>query len=184
MKNTPTPAQVQAAREGDEKALAAIITYFMPTLTYQAHRATRPGLDFDDAVQEGIIGLFRAIKTYRCGQDASFTTYANVCLRNSIASAQKAAGRRKHAPLNYSVPIPENQSIPGPEETAIASEQVALALRMVHDRLSPLEIRVLGCYLEGLSYNQIAKRLGKTPKSVENALARARRKLQQPLQPV
>lgn len=177
MDTSITPAQLQAARNGDETALAAILAREMPVIRRMARKAVRPGLDFDDAVQEGIIGLFSAIENYEENREVNFGTYAGVCVHNAILSARKAAGRKKHAPLNYSVPIPENQSTPGPEESAIASEQLALAMELARTRLSALEMTVLALHLEGLSYEQIAHTLGRTTKAVENALVRARRKL-------
>lgn len=177
MREAPTAAQLEAAKQGSEADLAAIIAYEMPVIRRLARRVVGPGLDFDDAVQEGIIGLFSAIEHYHPGQSAAFPTYAAVCIRNAIFSAKKAAGRKKHAPLNQSVPLQEDQSTPGPEEQAIASEQVTAALNKAQTLLSPLEKEVLQLYLAGYSHRQIAARISKSEKAVENALARIRRKL-------
>lgn len=177
MKEPVTQDELEAARSGDEAALAFIITRHMPFIRKFAHKAVRPGLDFEDAVQEGIIGLFSAIENYEVSRDVTFNTYSSVCIHNAILSAQKAAGRKKHSPLNYSVPIPENQSIPGPEDSTIASEQVSLAMEKIKNKLSSTEKTVLALFLDGFSYEEIARTLGKTQKSVENSLTRARRKL-------
>ena len=177
MKKQTNNAELLAAKKQDEAALAAIIARHMVVIRYFARRAVSPGLDFDDALQEGLIGLFRAIEQYDKDQGASFSTYANVCIRNAVFAAQKAAARKKHAPLNHSIPIPEEQSIPGPEEQAISNEQLSLTMEKVHTRLSPLEKQVLRYYLNGLSYQEIGLQLGKSPKAIDNALSRLRRKL-------
>lgn len=169
--------EVEEARAGNETALAAIIARQMPLIQRLARRAARPGLDYEDAVQEGLISLFSAIESYQRGREASFPTYAAVCVRNGILSAQRAAGRKKHAPLNQSVPLSEEQSIPGPEEEAIANEAMRLTMAKVQRRLSPLERSVLRLRLEGRSYAEMARILKRPEKSVENALVRARGKL-------
>lgn len=172
-----TYAEIEAARGGSEPALASIIARRMNLIRRLASRAATPGLDFEDAVQEGLIGLFQAIESYRTGKNASFSTYSAICIQNAIASARKSAGRKKHAPLNQSVPLSEQQSIPGPEEQAILNEQVSITMSRMRTRLSSLERAVIRMALAGDSRGEIARRLGLSPKSVENALLRARRKL-------
>lgn len=177
MNKATDSATLRAARNGDEQALAAIIAKEMPVIRWFARRAVRPGLDFDDAVQEGLIGLFRAIEVFDTKKEASFSTYASVCIKNAVVSAGKSASRLKHSPLNHSVPIPEEQSIPGPEEQTIANEQVSLTLEKARTQLSPLEKNVLRYFLDGFSYQEIGEKLAITPKAVDNALVRLRRKL-------
>ncbi len=177
MRETLGIQEIQAAKGGNEQALAAVIAHTMPLIRRLARRAVRPGLDFDDAVQEGLIGLFAAIEHYRTEGETSFYSYAAVCVGNAISSAQKAAGRKKHQPLNQSVPLSETQSVPGPEEQAIASEQVKLTLEKARTNLSPFERRVLRLRMNGFSGAEIAARTGRGEKSVENALRRARDKL-------
>ncbi|NLW79663.1 MAG: sigma-70 family RNA polymerase sigma factor [Ruminococcaceae bacterium] len=177
MREPTTRAELEAARQGGDAELAAIITRFMPAIRRVARRAAGPGLDFDDAVQEGLIGLFFAIQNWREGRGAAFNTYAITCIQNAVLSARRAAGRKKHAPLNQSVPLGDAPAVPGPEDAAIANEQVGLALARARTLLSPLEKTILRLYLDGLSYREIALRIGKTPKTVDNALARVRRKL-------
>ncbi len=174
---TLTPQTLAKARAGQEAAVAAVLTHMMPLLRRLAARAVRPGLEFDDALQEGIIGLFGAIKTYRPTGGASFETYAAVCMRNAITAACRAAGRKKNAPLNQSLPLEEAAPAPGPEELAIRREQLEAAASDIRTRLSPFERKVLAAHLAGGSYRQIARQLGCTPKAVENALGRLRRKL-------
>lgn len=177
MKEAVLAREIAEARSGNEPALAAVIAQYMPLIQRLARRAARPGLEYDDAVQEGLIGLFAAIENYQDGKGAAFPTYAAVCVRNAILSAQKAAGRKKHAPLNHSVPLSERQSIPGPEEQTIAHETVSIALAKARRDLSQLEKSVLRLTLDGESQSEIARRLDRPVKSVENALRRARSKL-------
>lgn len=167
------------AQQGDQSALAAILAHTMPVVRRAAAVAVCPGLEFDDAVQEGIIGLFNAIRTYNAEKGIAFDTYAGTCVQNAVLSARRKAGRNKHNPLNNSVPLSEDQtsSSPGPEELAIRQEDYAFAMQAIQSRLSLLEQDVLDLFLQGLTYAQIAKRLGRTPKTVENALFRLRRKL-------
>lgn len=177
MKESISTELLALARGKNESAVAAIIAQLMPTIRYYAGLAVQPGLDFDDAVQEGLIGLFGAIQTFSTSGSASFRTYASVCIQNSITSAGRAASRKKHGPLNFSVPIPAGQSIPGPEEQAIAHEEISSTLAKARTQLSSLERQVLALYLDGFSYGEIAEKVGKTSKAVENALQRVRRKL-------
>lgn len=177
MKKQTNSEELLAAKQQEEVALAAIIARHLGAIRYFARKATAPGLEFDDAVQEGLIGLFRAIEQYDKTKGASFATYANVCIRNAIFAAYKAANRRKHAPLNQSVPIPAGQSTPGPEEDAILHELFSSTMEKLKTRLSPFEKQVLQYHIQGLSYKEIAYKVGKSPKAIDNALARLRRKL-------
>ena len=162
------------AQQGDENALAALIARMMPAIRKGAAECTAPGLDFDDAVQEGLIGLFHAVRGFDPAAGQTFTAYAAACIR-------RAALRKKHAPLNYSVPLPaaeeSTDTRPGPEELAIFGEQYADALRRMQTELSALERTVLMAGLEGRTPAQTARELGLPAKNVANALARARRKL-------
>ena len=177
MKEAATLSQIKAARRGSEAAFGALLLREMPVVKYFARLATCSYLDYDDAVQEGLIGLFAAINRYETGQGASFETFAAACIRNSVLAARRSAARKKHAPLNQSVPLSEAQSIPGPEESAIAHEEVSLALQKARSVLSPFEKRVLLYHLDGYSYTEIAKRMAVEKKAVDNALTRLRRKL-------
>ena len=168
---------IEQARAGDEQALAGLIARKMPEIRNLAAKAVQPGLDFDDAVQEGIIGVFSAIGTFSAQRGASFSTYAGVCIQNAITSAARAAGRNKHAPLNTSVPYNETESTPGPEELLVQSERYSQTMQSIGTRLSGLEKQVLLLFLDGSSYGAIAKRLSISEKAVDNALQRVRAKL-------
>ena len=170
--------RVRSARGGDEAALAALIAKFMPVIRRFARAAVCPGLDFDDAVQEGYIGLFHAVKSFEEeGGQASFSTYATVCIRNAVVAARRAAGRKKHHTLSGALPLDEQVTAPGPEELAILKEQVHEAVKSIDTELSSFEKKALLLSLRGQSYTEIATELSKTPKAVDNALVRVRRKL-------
>lgn len=172
-----TPAQLQLARLGDETTQAAVITHFMPVIRRMASANAVQGLEREDAEQEGLIALFHAIDTYREGSAASFTTYAITCIRNGIADARIRAGRKKHQPLNQSVPLDEAQTTPSPEEQAVSREEYRTTVRLIRTGLSCVERQVLLLYLDGASYQAIARTLGISAKAVDNALRRVRTKL-------
>ena len=140
------------AQQGDENALAALIARMMPAIRKGAAECTAPGLDFDDAVQEGLIGLFHAVRGFDPAAGQTFTAYAAACIRHAQQDARRAALRKKHAPLNYSVPLPaaeeSTDTRPGPEELAIFGEQYADTLRRMQTELSALERTVLMAGLE------------------------------------
>lgn len=167
------------AQQGEEAALAALIARMMPAIRKGAAAYRAPGLDFEDAVQEGLIGLFQAVRGYRHNAGTAFSTYAAACIHHAQQDAQRAALRKKHAPLNFSVPLPDAENLPqpGPEELAIAGERYAATLQRMQTDLSALERRALVASLHGQSVAHTAQELGVTPKAVANALARARRKL-------
>lgn len=168
---------LQRARQGEEAALASLIARMMPAIRSGAAACVCPGLDFEDAVQEGLIGLFNAVRSYEETQGTAFVAYAAACIANAQQDSRRAAMRKKHAPLNYSVPLPEDTTAPGPEELAIARESYADVLDRMGRMLSELERSALLASLEGCSAEQVAERLGRSRKTVENALARARKKL-------
>lgn len=128
-------------------------------------------------MQEGLIGLFHAVRSYRADKKVPFTAYAAACIANAQQDARRSATRKKHAPLNNSVPLLENSAAPGPEELAIANERCAAVLERINTQLSPLERGSLLASLEGHTAAQTAQLLHCTPKAVENALMRARKKL-------
>lgn len=165
------------AQQGEETAIAALIARMMPAIRKGAAACTVPGLDFEDAVQEGLIGLFNAVRSYDETHGAPFAGYAAACIVHAQQDARRTALRKKHAPLNDSIPLPEDTASPGPEELAIAREDYADARERMASLLSPLERQVLLASLEGVEMSKLSLRLGRPQKSVENALARARRKL-------
>lgn len=149
------------------------------------------GAETEDLTQEGMIGLFKAIRDYEPDKGASFFTFATHCVRNQIKTAISASNRKKHTPLNTYISIYAESTEDGlslveleadksdcnPEELIIAREQKSDLMNKIESELSKYEKKVIDLYLEGLSYADIADKLGKTEKSIDNALFRIRGKL-------
>ena len=156
------------------------------------------GADREDLIQEGMIGLFKAIRDYDTGRDASFFTFADLCVSRQMYTAVQAAGRQKHAPLNTYVSLyagsSEQDGFGGgedfelidsvvsrsernPEELLIDKENVELLEKVMEKELSSFEKQVLDLYITGMSYSQIAKVLSRDEKSTDNALQRLKSKL-------
>ena len=142
------------------------------------------GGDNEDLLQEGMFGLLKAIREYDAARDASFYTFAGTCIRNRLYSVLKAASSGKHSPLNQSVPLNPSffDANPAfaqvdPEVLLIDREKAASLLQSTRKQLSEFEVKILGYYLDGLTCREIAETVGKSPKSVDNAVQRIRRKV-------
>lgn len=142
------------------------------------------GGDSEDLLQEGMIGLIKAMREFRPDREAGFQTFAEVCIRSRLCSVIRASRAGKHSPLNESVPLnaflldaqPQYSQL-DPEDLLIDREKAAALLDQVRSQLSELEIRVLDLYLDGCSCGEIAATVGKPYKSVDNAVQRIRRKI-------
>ena len=182
------------AGEGDRNAEELLVTRY----TRLARKIARPyfliGGDSEDLTQEGMIGLMRAIREYSPERAASFRTFAERCIRSRLSSALRDADRDKHAPLNRSVPLdtpffdPDSYTSGAqqlasrdPEDLLIDRERARSLLSGVRKQLSEFEAKILGYYLDGLSCREIAETAGISPKSVDNAVRRVRRKTAQQL---
>ena len=180
------------AASGDRVAEEALVKRHNRLVRICARPYFLAGGDSEDLIQEGMIGLLSAIRGFDPGRDASFRTYAEVCIRNRLRSAIKAAARDKHAPLNRSVsfgnplfdgnPEPyaygtDHQRVENPEDVVIGREEHQDRMKALTSQLSGFEKEVLSLYLGGLSYTEIATQVGKPPKSVDNAVQRIRRKV-------
>ena len=170
------------ASSGDRSAEETLVLRYMRF----ARACSRPyflvGGDSEDLLQEAMVGLLKAIREYDGTRDASFRTFAEICVKNRIRSAVTAASRDKHAPLNHSVPMEEQPLLESvyesdPEELFINKEEEAERLNSLNRKLSPLEQRILSLYLHGFSYREIGEQVGRTDKSVDNAVQRIRRKV-------
>ena len=143
------------------------------------------GGDTDDLIQEGMIGLFKAVQDYRPDREASFQTFASLCIERQLYSAVKNSTRQKHIPLNSYVSLSEEAetgSLEGlwsenPEALIIDRENTRLLEKQISQTLSPMENKVLDYYLKGYSYVQIAELMNKQSKSIDNALQRIRGKI-------
>lgn len=177
-----------------------IMDYLMEKYKNLVRRKARAlyliGGDGDDLIQEGMIGLFKAVRDYDSGRDASFFTFADLCISRQMYTAVQASGRQKHAPLNSYISLyghvasgseqgEEAQLLNllsskaelSPEEMMIDKENVKSLEQTIERELSTFEKQVLDLYLTGMSYVQIAKVLGRDGKSADNALQRIKGKL-------
>lgn len=155
------------------------------------------GGDGEDLIQEGMLGLLSAIREFDGDMNASFRTYAEICVKRRIYSAIKMASRKKHEPLNEMVSLDDvlsdesrsGASVPGgafrriPEEQVLAQESADEIIQTYSRCLSKFEAKILELYLTGLSYADIAEQCGRQEKSVDNAVQRIRRKLARTLTP-
>ena len=172
------------AKEGSETAEEILIEKYKGLVRMKAKAYFIVGQDEEDVIQEGMIGLFKSIKAFDENRDASFKTFASTCINNQIFSAIKKAERIKNMPLNESVPMNEEL-----KETLVASEltepEKLLLQREIFDHFqknndkifSELELKVLSEKMKGLNYKEIAEKLGKTPKSIDNSLQRIKKKI-------
>lgn len=191
---------VKRAASGDRIALEYIMSKYKNFVRVKAKSYFLIGADKDDILQEGMIGLYKAIRDFDESKAHSFRAFAEVCITRQIITAIKTATRQKHIPLNtyvsLSKPIYDEESertlldiitanmITNPEELIISKEELKNIENKINSLLSSLEQEVLGLYLNGKSYQEIADIIGKEPKSIDNALQRVKRKLEKHLENV
>ena len=145
------------------------------------------GGDTDDLIQEGMIGLFKAVRDFQPGREATFATFARMCIDRQIYSAIQNSNRQKHLPLNSYVSLNQEDesspiwelSVENPEEIIIDQETTRDLQQKISDYLSPMENKVLDLYLKGEGCVEIGRILGKSPKSIDNALQRIRAKIRE-----
>lgn len=190
-------ALLKQAQQGDGDAITLLLEKYKSMVRALARPLFLMDGEQDDLVQEGMIGLFKAIQTYDQAKGAAFESFANTCIRGQLYTAVKKSNRKKNQPLNsyislYSVEngeensdkdsafvvdknIPDWQS--NPERIVVGREQQRDIQQRLYGRLSKMEIRVLELFLQGLTYQEIAAKLEKKPKSIDNALQRIRGKI-------
>jgi RNA polymerase sporulation-specific sigma factor len=189
---------IQEAKAGSEKALEYLINKYKSFVRAKARTYFLIGADREDIIQEGMIGLFKAIRDYKGDKLSSFRAFAELCITRQIITAIKTATRQKHIPLNSYVslnkPIFDEESdrtlmdviseenISDPEELVINREEFLGIENKMGEILSSLEWEVLTSYLEGKSYQEIAEDLDRHVKSIDNALQRVKRKLEKYLE--
>lgn len=185
---------VEFAREGSTVALEYLITKYKNFVRAKARSYFLIGADREDIIQEGMIGLYKAIRDFRSDKLSSFRAFAELCITRQIITAIKTATRQKHIPLNSYVslnkPIYDEDSdrtlldvisgskVTDPEELIISREEFGDIEEKMGEILSDLEWRVLMAYLDGKSYQEIATELSRHVKSIDNALQRVKRKLE------
>ena len=187
-------ALTQLAIQGNRQAEELLVSRYHQLVRACARPFFLVGGDSEDLIQEGMVGLIKAFREYKPEREASFRTYAEVCIRNRLYSVLRAAGRDKHQPLNQSVSLDtpdfdsnsytsgtSNLAQRNPEDSLIDKEHTAALLSGVRKQLSEFEAKILGYYLDGLSCREIAETVGRSPKSVDNAVQRIRRKVAQQL---
>ena len=182
------------AQQGDDRALDFLLSKYFVYVRSKSLSYYIVGADRDDIIQEGMIGLFKAVRDFSSERGVTFKTFADVCVTRQIITAVKNASRQKHAPLNFyvslnkSVSDDESDSTLGeilehgknlnPEEILIKKEDRDILGSEMQKLLSPFESRVLSLYLQGNSYLTIGKIVDKDPKSVDNALQRIKKKFE------
>jgi RNA polymerase sporulation-specific sigma factor len=189
---------VLKARDGNSECLEYIINKYKNFVRAKARSYFLIGADKEDIVQEGMIGLYKAIRDFRNDKLSSFRAFAELCITRQIITAIKTATRQKHIPLNSYVslnkPIYDEESdrtlldiltatkITDPEELIISREELMSIESKIGEVLSDLELEVLMSYLQGKSYQEIACDLDRHVKSIDNALQRVKRKLEKYLE--
>ncbi len=189
---------VELTRNNDDFALEYLINRYRNFVRAKARSYFLIGADREDIIQEGMIGLYKAIRDYRPDRLASFRAFAELCITRQIITAIKTATRQKHIPLNSYIslnrPIYDEDSdrtlldiisgtkVTDPEELVISKEEFIDIENKMSEFLSDLEWKVLMYYLEGKSYQEIADDLSRHVKSVDNALQRVKRKLERYLE--
>ncbi|SHG91874.1 RNA polymerase, sigma 30 subunit, SigH [Thermosyntropha lipolytica DSM 11003] len=189
---------VELAQQGDQGAVNFLVDKYKNFVRAKAKSYFLIGADKEDIIQEGMIGLFKAIRDYKQDKLTSFRAFAELCITRQIITAIKTATRQKHIPLNSYVslnkPIYDEESdrtlldvistaaVANPEEIVISQEEFIFIEKKMGEILSSLEWKVLMAYLEGKSYQEIAEELQRHVKSIDNALQRVKRKLEKYLE--
>jgi RNA polymerase sporulation-specific sigma factor len=190
---------IALAKQGHPDAYDRIVRRYYGFVRLKASSYFLAGGDADDLIQEGLVGLYKAVRDFRTDRESSFRNFAELCITRQIITAVKTATRNKHTPLNQyvsfsSTPSPSgtegdptlDELLPGstihdPVNQVISSEELRALVACISTSLSELESRVLSLYLDGHSYDQVGRRIGCDCKTVDNALQRVKRKVGQHL---
>jgi RNA polymerase sigma-H factor len=185
---------IALAKQGRPDAYSKIVKRYYGFVRLKASSYFLIGGDSDDLIQEGLVGLYKAIRDYRTDRESSFRNFAELCITRQIITAVKTATRNKHTPLNQYISFAQTPAaatdgeptledvLPGPSsadpvEQVISSEELSSLVACLSSVLSELESAVLSLYLDGYSYETIAERLECDAKTVDNALQRVKRKV-------
>ena len=186
---------IKLAKKEDKFALESLIERYKETVNMKVSKYYLNGAEKEDLIQEGLIGLFKAIKSYSDEKDNSFKSFANMCIERQLITAIKGSNRQKHLPLNSYVSLNnsnyENEegeienplidildlnTIEDPLDTITKNEYIENVEKTINKSLSSFEKQVLNKYIEGQSYVQIAESLNSPVKSIDNAIQRIRKK--------
>ncbi len=194
-RSTDELALVMAAQRGDETASAILIDRYRGFVRCKVRSYFLAGADRDDVMQEGMIGLYKAIRDYDPARQSSFRSFAELCITRQLITAIKSATRQKHSPLNSYVSLSRSTSAEGegdrvledilaakevcdPADIVIGAWETDTICRGFMQVLSPFETDVLRLYVQGKSYQEVAETLGRHVKAVDNALQRIKRKVE------
>jgi len=192
---------IDRLRRGEESIMDYICDKYKNLVRSKAKSMFILGADNEDLIQEGMIGLFKAVRDYDMGRDASFHTFAELCISRQMFTAVQASKRQKHQPLNTYVSLDGGNASAdedgkeelklgelladkaelSPEELFLDKERVAYLEKAIEEELSDFEHQVLDLYITGMSYGQIAKVLGRDEKATDNALQRLKSKIRRML---
>ena len=178
-------------KAGSNDAMECLLERYRDMVRKEARKFFLAGGDEEDLIQEGMIGLFTAVTSYQDGKKTSFSTFAHLCVQRQIYTTITAFNRKKHIPLNTSISLFEHKNQEDefaldeiletpegtPEELLVRKEEIKDYYRMIDQKLSKFEKQVMYYYLNGDNYTVIAKKLGKTDKSIDNAIQRIRKKI-------
>ncbi len=179
------------AQNNDEMAVNTLLKKYKSLVNQIARSYFLTGGDMEDIVQEGMIGLYKAIMHFKNTKSASFKTFASTCIKNQVQSAVRVASSEKNKVLSSAIPIIDQlnsdeedekeiifpSDLPSPDEKLIEKESLKEIMTKIKETLSSLELKVLTLYLKGYSYNEIAKISNLNKKSIDNALTRIKNKL-------
>lgn len=175
---------ISRLRSGESGISDYLMEKYKELVRYKARAMFLIGGETDDLIQEGMIGLFKAVQNYQPDKDTSFQTFATLCIDRQLYSAIQNSNRQKHMPLNSYVSLSEDEQediegnwMESPETIIIDQESTRALEQEIQKVLSPMENKVLNYYLRGYNYIKIAKLMNKTPKSIDNALQRIRGKI-------
>ncbi|MCM1058455.1 MAG: RNA polymerase sporulation sigma factor SigH [Firmicutes bacterium] len=192
---------IDRLRRGEKPIMDYIFDKYKNLVRSKAKSMFILGADNEDLIQEGMIGLFKAVRDYDMGRDASFCTFAELCISRQMYTAVQASKRQKHLPLNTYVSLDSSKTAAdgderegmklkelladkaelSPEELFLDKERVDYLQRAIEEELSDFEHQVLDLYLTGMSYGQVAKVLGRDEKATDNALQRLKAKIRKML---
>jgi len=186
---------VLIAQQGNDSAFDYLCDKYRVVVRNKSLSYYIAGADRDDIIQEGMIGLFKAVRDFSASRGVSFKTFADVCVTRQILTAVKNASRHKHAPLNFYVslnkPVSDDNSDDStlmdvigrnddanPEQIVLNKEKATVLGEKMNEALSDFELLVLSYYLQGHNYVSIGEKIGKDSKSIDNALQRIKKKLE------
>lgn len=190
LENKTDEALIDMLRSGDTEIADYLMEKYKPLVRKKTNAMYLIGGETEDLIQEGMIGLFKAMRDFDTKKEVSFFAFAELCINRQLYSALEASNRKKHIPLNTYISFSNQEDADGmnleqmltdetasPEQMMIEHESKEEFFHRLQEKLSPMEKKVLYLYLEGHTYTQIAEVMEKTPKSIDNSLQRIRAKI-------